>query len=71
MADLILAAHPLDSAAGTNWHAEFVDLISPLSATRSVLEEFRSSAPTSEAAAYIQAFIDARLELAAVTGIPF
>jgi hypothetical protein len=71
MAELILAAHPLDSTAGTDWHAEFVDLISPLSAKRSVLEEFRGSAPTSEAAAYIQAFIDARTELAAVTGIPF
>lgn len=71
MADLILAAHPLDSAAGTDWHAEFVDLISPLSATRNVLEEFRDSAPTSEAAAYLQALIDVRTELAAVTGIPF
>lgn len=71
MAVLILASHPLDSAVGTDWHTEFVDLVSPLSAMRNVLEEFRDSAPNYVAAAYVQAFIDARTELAAVTGIPF
>jgi hypothetical protein len=71
MADLILAAHPLDSAIGTDWHIEFLDLISPLSATRNVLEEFRDSAPNDETAAYVQACIDVRTEIAAVTGSPF
>lgn len=71
MADLIVVPHPLDSAAGTDWHTQFLDLISPLSATRSVLEEFRNSAPSDETAAYVQAFIDVRTEIAAVTGIPF
>lgn len=71
MADLIVVPHPLESVAGTDWHAEFTDLVSPLSATRNVLEQFRDSAPNNETAAYVQAFIDVRFELAAVTGIPF
>jgi len=63
--------HPLETVAGTDWQAEFVDLISPLSAARNVLEEFRDSAPNGVTAAYVQALIDVRIELAAVTGIPF
>lgn len=63
--------HPLESLAGTGWHTEFVDLVAPLAATRCVLEGFRDSAPTSEAAAYVQAFIDARVEIAVVTGVSF
>lgn len=63
--------HPLESVAGTEWHAEFTDLISALTAERKVLEEFRDSAPNSVAAAYVQCAIDMRIEIAAVTGIPF
>ncbi|RQH00195.1 hypothetical protein [Paraburkholderia dinghuensis] len=71
MAKLILAPHPLESVAGTDWHVEFTDLVSPLSAARNVLEQFLDSAPNREAAAYVHAFIDVRMELAAVTGVPF
>lgn len=63
--------HPIESVAGTEWHVEFTDLISPLTAERKVLEEFRDSAPNSVAAAYVQCVIDMRIEIAAVTGIPF
>ncbi|MEX3917839.1 hypothetical protein AB4Y43_16605 [Paraburkholderia sp. BR10872] len=63
--------HPIMSVEGTDWHAEFTDLVSGLSAERHVLEEFRDSAPTSATAAYVQAIIDIRTEIAAVTGTPF
>ena len=63
--------HPIESVAGTQWHAEFTDLISPMTSSREVLEAYRDSAPNSTTAGYVQGFIDARIEIAAVTGIRF
>lgn len=63
--------HPINSVAGTQWHAEFTDLISPMASARTVLEEYRDTAPSRVAAAYVQCCIDMRIEIAAVTGIPF